>query len=153
MDVDMESGEIREVTPIFVRAAYNYDTKVASDACVVECTKDEDMAQQSHQEECDINTIVARFGLTGEIPVNYRPPLMEDFEEVFDFQAAMNAVRKAEEQFMQLPWNVRRRFNDDPARLIAFLDDPVNRKEAIELGILEKPPEVAREAVAEPVKA
>lgn len=98
--------------------------------------------QQEFAAEADINTIVERFGLTGAVPEVWNAPQSGDFTGVSDFSSAMQAVRKAEEAFMELPGDVRARFANDPQRLMEFLENDKNRDEAMKLGLLrpvEKP--------------
>lgn len=101
---------------------------------------DESMAQQHFREECDINTIVRRFGLTGEMPSNYRAPVYGDFEGINDFQSALNAVRSAGEAFMEMPAALRAKFLNDPQKLVEFVGNEENRDEAIKLGLVPPPP-------------
>lgn len=121
---------------------FNYDADAESLASGLEC-KDESRAQQSSRDECDINTIVRRFGLTGELPQNVRAPVYADFEGIFDFQSAMNTVRAAEEAFMALPAEVRSRFANDPQKLVEFCSDEANRAEAEKLGLVVPAPSPA----------
>lgn len=125
---------------VFVRSAYNYDMDFASEASGLRC-EDPSLALQSAVEESDINTIVRRFGLTGQLPTDVAVPQFVDFEDVFDFQSAMNTVIAAEKAFMQLPADVRKRFNNDPQEIVAFVSDERNRDEAKKLGLLMPPPE------------
>lgn len=127
----------------FVRQPGMYDVKAACEECCVD-EYGPSLTQQSQTEEADINTIVKRFGLTGQLPENVRLPTYADFEEATDFQTAMNAVRAAEESFMRMPANVRARFQNDPAEFIEFFNDPANLEEARRLGLaVPKPPEPA----------
>lgn len=137
-----------DAVPVY-STGVNVDRDAVSRAAGLEFDPDVEpsMAQQSFKEECDINTIVRRFGLTGELPENYRAPISGDFTDVHDFQSAMNAVRAAEEAFMLLPGEVRARFANDPQNLIAFLDDEGNRAEALKLGLIQAPPERTRDVV------
>lgn len=134
----------------FLRTQFNYEPdKIRLDSalfCDAEDPED-NRTQQQFKEESDINEIVRRFGLTGEMPDNPRVPQYGDFEEVTDFQSAMNAVRQAEEGFMELPADVRARFANDPQRLMDFLADEANRDEARKLGLVRLPPEVPRDVV------
>lgn len=122
----------------FVRNPYNYDQDLASDESGLECT-DVSLAKQSMAEESDINTIVRRFHLTGELPTNVRMPQYGDFEEVYDFHSAMNAIRSAEASFMAMPAEFRARFHNDPNEFLAFCSDNANYEEARKLGLV--PPE------------
>ena len=88
---------------VFVRSEYNYDRDKASDESGLRCD-DLSLTKQSFAEECDINTIVRRFGISGELPQNVVMPTYQDFEGVFDFQTAMNAILQANESFMSMPF-------------------------------------------------
>lgn len=57
----------------------------------------------------------------------------------------MQLMAQAQQNFMLLPAEIRERFNNDPGRLIAFLEDDRNKNEAIKLGIVNKPPEKTRD--------
>lgn len=133
---------------VFLRTAHNYDTDKASDEAGLNFNLDDEpsLTQQQFKEETDINTIVQRFGITGELPENYQPPISGDFTNISTFEEAMLATRKAIEQFMELPGTVRERFDNDPGKLIAFLDrtDDVAKAEALALGITQPPPERIR---------
>lgn len=134
---------------MFLRAFGNYDTDAASKAVGLEFKGDsaKSVTQQSFKDECDINKILERFGLTGEMPENPRLPQSGDFTGVSDFHTAMTAVRKAEEGFLELPANLRARFGNDPQNLLEFLEDVKNKDEAVKLGLVEKPPERTRDVV------
>lgn len=136
-DVVLETPRYEDVakSEVFVRTPFNYDMEFASEATGLACM-DPSLAVQSAAEEADINTIVRRFGLTGQLPQNVVMPEYADFEGVFDFQSAMNLVLAAERGFMQMPADVRKRFDNDPAQLVAFVSDDANREEAKKLGLL-----------------
>lgn len=126
----------------FVRSAYNYDADLVSEETGLEC-KDPSMAQQNEKEEADINTIVRRFGLTGEMPQGFRIPQYGDFSEITDYQTALNAVKQANEAFLQLPAALRSRFHNDPEEFVEFCMDEKNYDEAVKLGlVVEKEPAV-----------
>lgn len=92
--------------------------------------------KQSFKDECDINVIMRRYQVTGElVHLNQRSPLFGDFPDM-DFQSAMAIVIQARENFATLPSEVRDRFANDPGRLLSFLQDPANREEAIKLGLV-----------------
>lgn len=129
----------------FLRTPYNYDVDLASEESALIC-EDPSLTQQHQKEDADINHIVARFGLTGELPFADRQPRYGDFSAVTDYHSAMNAVRSASEDFMSLPAELRARFNNDPALLIDFLAVDANRDEAIKLGLVNPP-------IADPVSA
>ena len=111
---------------VFVRSPYNYDAELVSDETGLDCL-DVSLTKQSFVEECDINTIVRRFGLTGELPDGVRAPTFGDFTEVVDFKTACDAVAAARESFDALPAEVRARFRNDPQELVEFASDEANR--------------------------
>lgn len=124
--------------PPFLRTAYNYDTNKAGDESAIQC-QDQSMTQQHFAEECDINTIVKRFNLTGQLPENIRMPVFEDYENIFDFHSAMNSIAKANEAFDAMPAEVRARFHNDPGEFVTFCLDEKNREEATRLGLVAPP--------------
>jgi phage internal scaffolding protein len=124
-----------KTSSVFLRTPYNYDVNEASDASGLACD-DPSLAQQHAKDECDINTIVRRFGLTGELPSNVRAPQYGDFTEAVDYHTALIAVRAADEAFMQLPADIRTRFNNDAGAFVDFCSDDANRAEAEKLGLV-----------------
>lgn len=122
-----------------------YNLQQACDECCID-EWPPSLAQQSQKEDADINTIVKRFGLTGQLPENVRMPTYQDFDGVMDFQTAMNAIKSAEDSFMRMPANVRARFQNDPAEFVEWCSDPTNLDEARKLGLA--PPKPADPAPA-----
>lgn len=97
---------------------------------------DKSLAQQQFAEESDINTIVERFHLTGEVPQLEALPSFQDFGDIFDFQTAMTTIRQANETFMSLPAQLRARFHNDPHEFLQFTGNKDNLDEAGKLGLL-----------------
>jgi len=126
---------------IFVRSSFNYDMDAASNESALKC-EDDSLAIQSAEEESNINTIVRRFGLTGELPNDVKVPQSGDFSNLPDFHTAMNLVRKTQEEFLRIPADLRARFNNDPQSFMAFIEDESNREEARRLGLLKVIPVV-----------
>ncbi|WNK14351.1 MAG: internal scaffolding protein [Microvirus sp.] len=122
----------------FLRTPYNYDRDVVSNETGLKCA-DVSLAVQSARDECDINTIVNRFGLTGKLPDDVRAPQSGDFTGVSSYQEALNILREAQASFMEMPANVRSRFENDPGQFVAFCDDPANLPEMDRLGLVKKP--------------
>jgi phage internal scaffolding protein len=119
---------------VFCRSPYNYDMDLASDKSGLSCD-DESLTQQQFKEDSDINTIVNRFMKSGVLPTPVNMPQYMDYEGVFDYQSAMNAVRAADEQFMRMDAKVRARFNNSPQEFLSFFADPANTEEAVRLGL------------------
>lgn len=96
---------------------------------------DASLTQQSQKEEADINTLVKRFGVTGLMPQGVAVPQYKDFDDVFDFQSAMNVINEAKHSFMQMPGAIRRRFGDDPQQFLEFCGDKDNLDEMRKMGL------------------
>lgn len=95
------------------------------------------LTQQSARDECDINNIITKI-MRGEVNPHenrYEPRYMDVSDISTDYQAALNLVIHAQETFEGLSAAVRDRFNNDPAEFLAFMDDPDNLDEAVELGL------------------
>ena len=86
----------------FIRTEFNYDTEKVSTETGLRCL-DESRTLQSHLEDSDINVIVQRFGLTGTMPLNHRPPMFGDFSEITDYRTAIHALQEADRSFMAMP--------------------------------------------------
>ena len=122
---------------VFLRTPYNYDKDAASNESGLHC-EDASLAQQHYKEECDINTILEKFNITGLLPEQPLSPRYGDFTGIGDYHTAMNRVFAAQDEFEALPAQIRARFGNDPAQLIDFLENSDNRPEAEELGLVEK---------------
>lgn len=137
----MRVDENGEIMMIMIRTPYNYDTDRVSLETGTECL-DESKTRQEHKDEVDINQIVERFGITGEMPQSVNMPTTADFTNaVTDYQTAMNMVVEARESFMTLPANARARFRNDPQEFMEFMQDPDKLDEAVKLGLVTKRPE------------
>lgn len=137
----------KEIKVPFVRSAYNYDRDAASDESGLMCS-DPSLAQQQFREESDINTIVKRFNLTGQLPEQVSMPTYGDFDVVVDYKSALDAVIAADAAFMALPAHIRARFDNDAGAYVDFCSDlSKNAEEAVKLGLL---PESAIARVREP---
>lgn len=108
----------------------------------VEFRNDEpSLTQQHFAEECDINNIVEKYMITGILgdPLGEGSclPQYVDCTTVEDFHAAQTIIAHASQAFDLLPASLRKRFNNDPAQLLAFLEDESNREEAVKLGLVD----------------
>ncbi len=152
-DFDLNTGELipndRDVTfqdvpvngplePPFLRSAWNYDRDAVSFETGLACD-DPSMAQQHMAEDADINVIVKRFGLTGQMPQGVRMPTYGDFTGVADYRSALEAIQAADADFMELPADLRARFNNDPQLYLDFAENPANQQEIYDLGLAERP--------------
>lgn len=101
----------------------------------IHCTKISG-TQQHFKEECNINSIMAKFAKTGQLTPIQKIPQYGDFSNIGSYDEALNQIEAAQNLFGSLPAYVRDRFNNNPGELIAFMNDESNRDEAIKLGFI-----------------
>lgn len=114
-------------------------TKEKRDPNALYCD-DKSMTKQSFAEECDVNEILRR-AQNGQPIISERAMKMAqygDFTNVPDYRESLNVVTMAQQAFMELPWEMRERFGNDPAKMVAFLQKEENRPEAEKLGLVTK---------------
>lgn len=112
----------------------NYDEKVISEGVTFTLPS---RTKQSELESSDINNIMARYATTGTIThLASGQPLYGDFSEVEDYQASLNKVMSAEERFMSLPSEVRKKFDYDPQKMVEFILNPANKEECVKYGFI-----------------
>lgn len=96
------------------------------------------MTRQSFKKDCDINYIMAKYQKTGLIEhVNRYQGNYGDFLNVDDYQSSLIKVMQANDAFESLPSSLRKRFSNDPAEFLSFVQNPDNRDEMIELGLID----------------
>lgn len=99
------------------------------------------MSQQHFKDECDVNTILRKYETTGLLThVANGTPSYGDFSSVLEFQQAQNILIEAQDAFDALPASLRKRFDNDPAVMLEFIENPDNREEAEKLGLVNKQP-------------
>lgn len=110
-------------------------------AIVLDC-KDKSLALQSAKDECDVNVIMKKYEKSGLIThMNTFEGFYADVSAVPSLADAFHVVEAASAQFMELPADLRARFENDPEQYLAFVMNPDNRDEMIKLGMIEKPKE------------
>jgi phage internal scaffolding protein len=60
-----------------------------------------------------------------------------EFPLAIDYHEAMVQVAKADAMFADLPSSVRSKFENDAEKFLAFVQDPENHDEMIDMGLLE----------------
>lgn len=120
----------------------NYDVKARSRASALSGFEPS-RTQQHMADECNINTIVKRFGLTGTLPQAAKLPTYGDFTGLYDYQTALNALQEANEVFDSLPADIRKRFENNPAMFVDFCSNSDNLDELREMGLAKPAPVVS----------
>lgn len=134
--VDYVNFVIGEVyVGLFFWMVYNYDMNKVSDEIVLVCI-DFFCIDQFFCEEFDINIIVERFGIIGQLFEDVRVLQSGDFIVVMDFQSVMNVVCVVEEVFMEMLVNVCVEFGNDFGCFVDFVNNDKNWVCVVEFGIV-----------------
>lgn len=103
------------------------------------------LTQQEFKESCDINNILAKFAVQAQAlgvePSQLMPQdqgTYGDFSNLDDFQTAQNKIAFLNDQFSNLPSDVRRKFGDDLNTFIGAISDPNRIDELGDLGVWNK---------------
>jgi len=93
------------------------------------------VTEQGHKKECDVNLIIQKYDRTGLINhVNSFEAMYGDVSSI-DFRNALELNMKVGDHFNELPSDIRKRFDNDPLAFLAFLENPKNYAESVELGL------------------
>lgn len=134
------------------RTAYGARNRVATSFLDEEGNPLPTMTQQAFKAECEINNILRKYDKTGLIThVSGAVAQYGDFSEVNEYQESLNMVINAQNAFMALPSDIRKRFGNDPGAFFEFATDPSNNDEMVRLGLAQAPVVTAPEVVSESV--
>ena len=97
--------------------------------------------EQAHKQEVNINNIVRKHG--ADLIARVASLQTFEFDDVTgnDFQENMNALIQATKTFEQIPSDLRRRFDHEPAKFMDFITNPDNLDEMRTLGLAKQVPE------------
>ena len=100
--------------------------------------------QQCDKDSTDINKIISRYGeqcVCAACAANARQPISEDVAALSseDFNTMMQKMASLNNQFNELPADVRKKFGHNPANMLEFMQNPANQEEAAKLGLISKP--------------
>jgi phage internal scaffolding protein len=109
-------------------------------------TVGESLTQQHMKEETDIRNIINRYDRTGFISHVARGVAQYgDYSEVNEYREALDLVNNANVAFMQIPAEIREKFNNDAGDFFEFATDPNNIEEMRQMGLAEPAQEDADE--------
>lgn len=101
------------------------------------------MTRQEFSEECDINSLMARYEKAGGMwpfAMNNQPPAYLDLTGVpTDFREMIDYLAEADRQFMTLPAHIRRDMDNDPVKFVEFATNPENLGKMQEWGLAPRP--------------
>lgn len=116
------------------------DGNVIRKKVTLDCSVDDLLTEQSHKDEVNINNIVKRHGIDmiqKVAQLNQGEYLMDDIP-TNDFMESMNIVLKAQQTFSQLPSEVRKQFNNQPAEFMDFVQNPDNGQALVDMGLAQR---------------
>lgn len=100
---------------------------------------DPSRTHQEFKDECDVNQFIKKHKSIN--PTQFTqwfnsPPqsgVYADLTSLPSYEEALQTIILAQNSFEALPSELRQRFDNDPQKLINFLDDPKNEEESIKL--------------------
>lgn len=102
----------------------------------LDCSNLPSLTRQEFADDCDINTLMARYEASGVIShINPRTPQYLDLSDVPDLQTAHQIIQDATREFMALPATTRAQFNNDPMAFVQFAENPDNIGKMREWGL------------------
>jgi phage internal scaffolding protein len=103
-------------------------------------TEGESLTQQHFKDECEVINIIKKHDRNGIIEhVQRGQARYGDFSEVADYREALDLVRDAQAEFMTIPSDIRKKFDNDPGKFYQFVSDPDNKDELIKMGFVQTP--------------
>lgn len=91
--------------------------------------------KQSFKKQVDVNNILSRYAKTGSIVHFTKHEAKYADVTGVDFQNALDLAQNVERMFSELPATLRKRFDNDPAGFLDFVQNPDNIPEMEELGL------------------
>lgn len=107
---------------------------------VISRNKGEARTKQAFKDATNINKIMKKYHNDMRILPPPGQGVYGDFANAMDYLEARQRIVKAQGAFESLSSDIRKRFANDPAQLLAFLDDKKNHDEAVKLGLVDPPP-------------
>lgn len=124
-EFDMDKPADRAIVARFVEADYSKSISLTS---------------QAPSDEVDINKIMARVIKGQPVLTSIGQPFYGDVSEFGGLQEAIIKVQEAEDLFMQYPAELREKFENDPVKMVEYLENPENLEEAIKIGLVKRLP-------------
>lgn len=105
--------------------------------CNIDFKDCEPITEQSHKKACDINHILSRYRKTGIIEHTARHKGEYGDMPSVTYHEAMNLVIKAQNSFMELPAEIRKKFDNNAESFLRFVENPDNQEEMRQMGLME----------------
>lgn len=107
-------------------------------------TSGESLTQQHFQEETEINNILRSHDRNGVIShIHKGQAIYGDFSDITDLQDALSRIKEAQAEFMNVPSDIREKFQNDAGKFYTFASNPDNFDEMVNMGLANPPESVA----------
>lgn len=108
----------------------------------LDCSGDTEITEQAHKDDVNINNIIKRHGMdliqrTAQLQQGV---YLTDDDPTNDFQEAMNIVTKAQQDFEAMPSQIRKKFNNNPAEFLDYVQNSANVDSLVEMGLAQRVP-------------
>jgi phage internal scaffolding protein len=120
-------------------------------------TTGESLTQQHFAEESEINNIIRSHDRNGVIDHIHRGnAIYGDFSNITDLSDALIQIKEAQQEFLNIPSEIREKFKNDAGEFFKFASNPDNESELQKMGLLNPtqsvamPTETAKPEPAEP---
>jgi phage internal scaffolding protein len=114
--------------------------------CWFETTGDS-MTQQHFAEESEINNILRSHDRNGVIEHIHRGnAIYGDFSNITDFSDALHQIKEAQQEFLNIPSEIREKFQNDAGQFFKFASNPDNLQELRDMGLANPQQSVAMPA-------
>lgn len=107
------------------------------------------MTKQSMAKDLDVNNIIKRYNKTGVLPNAHKFEAIYGEFDSFDLRTAIEKVENAQKVFMEVPSEIRGKFNNDAGAFIDFATNAANLQQMRKWG-LAPTPEPVKEPAPEP---
>ena len=99
-------------------------------------TTGESMTQQHFAEESEINNILRSHDRNGVIEHIHRGnAIYADFSNITDLSDALHQIKEAQQEFLNIPSEIREKFQNDAGQFFKFASDPNNLPELRKMGL------------------
>lgn len=144
----MKDTVVGEVVEISVNGARHLVVKRFDGSKRVQLMCDDpSKTDQSFKKDCDVNLMVKRFTKQTKMDTSAFMAYMNNISPKFstdqvidgnvpDYEFYLNAQIEADNMFMTLPSDLRKRFDNSPQKLLDFVFNPENKQELVTLGLL-----------------
>lgn len=102
----------------------------------VDASLETPLVEQNHRDSCDIHHIMRKYERNGVLThIRENAGTYMELPSEVDFHLAMNQIARAQQSFESLPSDLRKKFGNDPAAFVDFMQDGDNLDAIEKLGL------------------